>query len=379
MESYPIYKLFLTIISILILPHISTAWYPENPTGNLVNPKATYSMKLSTAAWFIGNVTGLNNITELNAEAKYGCIGIGWEVNNIDSNFTNEDKSCNQTAISLKQINPFMQTLAPRNTECVGVIYNIIRKAIESNQYELFLTNPNNSTEIYIIPWSSGVDEFNAAWINFLNNDSIDWFLSNWIEPAVQNNNFDGIYWDGCGPKPDIILNDKQYQQWQNGSKYFWQKANEIILKYNKWSMSWHGYYFNATNISYFGPELCSNQISDYIQIAKQIDVDFSFMYNYQDIGKYDPSLWLALFLIIRGKSATFMMKVHGGFDLALSFPFDNDWNVDYGVPRQDAYQIQNNIFFRAWSKANVTFNCNDMSYSIVLKKQRDFEFSSIK
>eukprot|EP01084_Bolivina_argentea_P010702 19951_1 len=114
----------LLVYSLILMHNFASciAWYPPNASaGNLANPKASYSMHLSTAMWFVGNDTGMNNMTELKAEAQYGAMGIGWEINNKDSNFTNQDEWIEQTAISLKQLHPQLSAMAPRNTECVGV------------------------------------------------------------------------------------------------------------------------------------------------------------------------------------------------------------------------------------------------------------------
>eukprot|EP01084_Bolivina_argentea_P185279 319512_1 len=351
------------IFAFHLLFYFCYGWYPGNPFGNLPNPKASYLMNLSTAAWFVGNDTGMNNINELNAEAKYGTIGIGWEINNKNSNCTHEDKWDEQTAIALKNINPNILTLAPRETECVGVAFDVIRNAIESNKYELFLTYPNNSTKIYTFPWYANGYSFPSAFINFLNNDSINWFLTNFIESAVKNDNFDGIYWDHCGPEPNNILNTQQLQEWNDGSKYFYDKSVELIQNYNKWSMSWYGYYFDPNTQK--NPTQCSNTIINYINIGNNSLLDFTLQYNYLKKEQYNASLWLAIFLIARGKSATFMMTVQGAYENAINYPFEEAWNIDYGVPLQQAIH-ENNVFFRQWSKANITFNCNDLTYKIV-------------
>eukprot|EP01084_Bolivina_argentea_P185280 319514_1 len=355
------------IFAFHLLFYFCYGWYPGNPFGNLPNPKASYLMNLSTAAWFVGNDTGMNNINELNAEAKYGTIGIGWEINNKNSNCTHEDKWDEQTAIALKNINPNILTLAPRETECVGVAFDVIRNAIESNKYELFLTYPNNSTKIYTFPWHGKGYTFPSAWPNFLSNNSINWFLNNWIEPAIKNDNFDGIYWDGCGVKPTNILSTQQFAEWNAGSQLFYSKSVDLLKQYNKWSMSWWGYFFDAT-WSGMTPTQCSKQINSYINIGNNSELNFLFVYNYQKVGQYDSGLWLAIFLIARGKSATLMQSVKGAYDYAsVGYTFDQRWSVDYGVPQTQGKEIETNIFFRSWTKANITFNCSDLTYKIAV------------
>ena len=188
-------------------------WFPGFPEGNPAMPNPTYMMNLSTAMWFVGNDTGMNNEIELNAEAQYGAIGIGWEINNKNSNYTNADEWIEQTAISLKKLNQNLLTLAPRNTECIGIIWNIARNAINNNKKDLFLTDPNNNNEIYLFKWQGEGYSFDAAYLNFLNNNSINYWITNWIEPIIKNNNFDGLYWDHCDQPPSNILNQQQLNE----------------------------------------------------------------------------------------------------------------------------------------------------------------------
>merc|ERR1712232_1110150 len=91
------------VISLIIV--CCYGWFPGT-NGNLPRPKKTYLMNLSTAMWFVGNDTGMNNMIELTAEAQYGAMGIGWELNNKLSNFSHQDEWTEQTSISLKKINP---------------------------------------------------------------------------------------------------------------------------------------------------------------------------------------------------------------------------------------------------------------------------------
>ena len=43
-------------------------------------PMPTYRMNASTAAYFLGNDTGLNSRAENIAEARFGIVGIGWQL-----------------------------------------------------------------------------------------------------------------------------------------------------------------------------------------------------------------------------------------------------------------------------------------------------------
>eukprot|EP00966_Prymnesium_polylepis_P305862 7068021-Prymnesium_polylepis.1 len=87
----------------------------------------TYSMQRSTVAYFLGNDTGLNSPKELAAQAKFGIVGLGWQLNMRGSNWRHLEQWEVHTAKELKAINPEVKVLVSRNSEVATVVWDAVR------------------------------------------------------------------------------------------------------------------------------------------------------------------------------------------------------------------------------------------------------------
>ena len=79
--------------------------FPPLPWGASGRPQD------STAVYFAGNASGLNNASEAAAQARFGIVGIGWQLNNQGSDFRHESKWEEMTARQLKSLRPGVRTM----------------------------------------------------------------------------------------------------------------------------------------------------------------------------------------------------------------------------------------------------------------------------
>ena len=73
-------------------------------------------MNMSTVDYFVGMATGLDDRKELDAGRMLGYYGIGWELDNIPSNYTHLEAAEQATAKALKALRPEMKVGVTRNT-----------------------------------------------------------------------------------------------------------------------------------------------------------------------------------------------------------------------------------------------------------------------
>ena len=87
-----------------------TIGYPPLPWAGF----PTYNMAQSTAAWFVGNDTGLNSAVEIAAEARFGVVGIGWQLHMFGSGFQHLETWEALTARAIKRASPKTRVLVSR-------------------------------------------------------------------------------------------------------------------------------------------------------------------------------------------------------------------------------------------------------------------------
>jgi hypothetical protein len=88
----------------------------------------TWSMQASTAAYFVGNDTGLNSAQEIAAQAKFGVVGLGWQLAMRSTNWSHLEQSELETAAAIKAIRPSTKVLVSRNVQVGGIQWDSMRQ-----------------------------------------------------------------------------------------------------------------------------------------------------------------------------------------------------------------------------------------------------------
>ena len=82
-------------VSLLMLPSVasvSVGWGFVKHGGFPANPWASWQMNHSTTAYFVGNASGMDSLAELSGEVRLGYVGIGWQLDNIPSHYSDLEK-----------------------------------------------------------------------------------------------------------------------------------------------------------------------------------------------------------------------------------------------------------------------------------------------
>ena len=89
----------------------------------------TFQMNRSTSAYFLGNDTGLNSHAENVAEARFGIVGLGWQLamRNAQTPWAHLERWEAITANAIKAINPHTKVLVSRNVETSGIQWDHCR------------------------------------------------------------------------------------------------------------------------------------------------------------------------------------------------------------------------------------------------------------
>eukprot|EP01052_Picozoa_sp_SAG31_P048801 SAG31_NODE_10383_length_1145_cov_1.398662_1_plen_107_part_10 len=84
-------------------------------------------MNRSTVAYFIGNASGFDAESEIHAEARFGYLGIGWQLDGIPTHWHQGLEVVElATARRLKSARPDMRVLVSRQTEVGTEMWNSV-------------------------------------------------------------------------------------------------------------------------------------------------------------------------------------------------------------------------------------------------------------
>ena len=86
----------------------------------------SWRMNDSTAAYFLGNDTGLNNPAEIAAQARFAIVGTGWQLGMrmASAPWAHLERKEAATAAAIKAVNPATKVLVSRNVEVGGIFWD---------------------------------------------------------------------------------------------------------------------------------------------------------------------------------------------------------------------------------------------------------------
>ena len=222
---------------------VSVGWGFVKHGGFPANPWASWQMNRSTTAYFVGNASGMDSTAELNGEVKLGYVGIGWQLDNIPSHYTNLEKYEIEEAKILKALRPDVRVSVLRNSEVATVFWKGAKEKMYSPATQDWWTQCPNTTTGKMSPcvgsWGSPAGNTPKYWFNFSNPALVDWWVSSYIGEAVNNSVFDGVYFDCCcGAVPGV--SKAQQSQFQANSQKAFDRALALIKGANKWASAWN-------------------------------------------------------------------------------------------------------------------------------------------
>jgi hypothetical protein len=197
--------------------------YPPIPLSGY----PTYDMATSTSAYFLGNDTGVNSAAETAAEAKFGIVGLGWQLSMRDADWHHLEKFEVSFAAEIKAVNPKAKVLVSRNSEVGTVVWDAIRPLLdtplhaEASGLWVHSENRRNHGQIANGTWdcdNCGLPPkptaipYGKLFFNWTSQKFSDWWLHTHIGDAITDETgIDGVYFDCCcGAPPGIPQGAKE-------------------------------------------------------------------------------------------------------------------------------------------------------------------------
>jgi hypothetical protein len=326
---------------------VAVAW----PYGKEIPPlplswqRSTVPVDMATA-YFVGNDTGMNSVAELAAEARWGIIGIGWQLNGSvvphkGHVFANHVEIAErQTATALKARNPKLKVLLGRNTETANQALDSV--AAVWNRTDFWLKCGESVPQADCVSgWGSWG---NKKFFDFSQPALREWYLGIYLNSSLFDPLFDGAFFDcACGhPKNASAGGDAAYQA---GFQQVWAQYNEMLVEEGRWGTAWAGP--NVLNPVPNPQGSRSQQVCKYL-LPKVIELgqangtaQFTWegnMLGHNPDASDNFTLYLAAYLLGKGESSTLTAHVTGGYDATIldQSGFTNNsalLAMDYGEP----------------------------------------------
>ena len=329
----------------------------------------TWSLQRSTIGLFLGNASGMDSADELRAEARFGVVGVGWQINNIPSHHSNLEVFELEEAARLKKLKPGVKVMLARESEATTTFYNKSKaKMFDPATQDWWVTcgdAPCNGS------WASPAGDTPKYFFNFSNPAAANWWVEEFIGAPLRSPLVDGIYFDSApvaGP-PDHGHGQGGGPRRANAQAAF-DRALALIANAGKWATAWNNdgqSLFPKQGLQPDAPDYSRDSCSALLRQWIAIGQDARRTLQLQ-IGTSSPSnATLAAFLLARGPSAMLEYPIEGCYGTAAAYGFPPLMAADFGEPRAMAQEIHPGFFRREWSKATVALDCKDLSASFEL------------
>lgn len=349
---------------------ISHGGFPKLP-----DTWTTSKLSSSVVSYFMGNSTGMNSMEELAAEARFGIVGIGWQLNQVPPQHLEQYEI--ETARALKALRPDIKVMVSRNTEAAGYFWDSCKEKMTDPATRDFWTHCGDQpcAQDWSAPGSHNHSKTLTPgyYFNYSNPRLVDWWVNEYIGSAVSNPLFDGVYFDcACIPMPGV----RDQEKMQEAAQAAFDQALTKITAAGKWSSSWWGGRLPQQEVSedpLAHVRTCQGNMRSWIAHGLndtntiQIVTDSFSNPNLHDKGPSNTrsqNNTIAAFLISRGKNAVlaFLGDKDGwaeGDDYGWSTLLDRD----FGEPLGLAVESPANVFTRQYSKISpVVLDCNTMT-----------------
>jgi hypothetical protein len=210
-------------------PPLPASWDRANRTNT--------TLSTSVVSYFLGNTTGMNSAAELEAQAKFGIVGIGWQLNQADQPGKLSQYEL-QTARALKAIRPEIKVMVSRNTEAAAFFWDSCREKMQDPATVDFWTQCRGG-EPCAQDWSAPGSRNHSSvvtpgyYYNYSNAAMVEWWVDEYVGSAVKEPLIDGIYWDcACIPEPGV----RDQSQMQAPAQVAFDRALTNIEAAGKWS-----------------------------------------------------------------------------------------------------------------------------------------------
>jgi len=384
---------------------------PKNSSGGLGYPPIplegypTWDMAASTAAYFLGNDTGLNNDVELAAQARFGIVGLGWQLAMRKGPWRHLERWEAETTAAIKAINPHTKVLVSRNAETAGIFWDHCRPYFEDLDMAM-------SSGLWVVgqPGSGGGTPHcgvgalcNGSWGCGNCGPTMPWdnypavpygqLRFNWTSPrlqewwlhthlAITNSSLvDGVHFD-CECGEDNGIAKENLGRFDAAAIAAFGRHLPLFAAAQKMTIAWSGE--NVRQRS------CASDMAALSHYASDRGQTFQLNYDTLDAKSFNQTL--AAFLILRSEYALFEFGVIGPYECASEpcgcnahslpdqqcpnpgvtpgygpYVWDELLDLDYGVPLA-LPTVTGHVWSRQWSMANISLDCGAWQATIDVK-----------
>eukprot|EP01043_Picozoa_sp_COSAG02_P022426 COSAG02_NODE_1166_length_14154_cov_19.442191_4_plen_209_part_00 len=158
----------------------------------------TSSGKLSDSvvSYFLGNSTGMNSPTELAAQAQFGIVGIGWQLNQAAEPGRLQQYEL-ETAKALKALRPGIKVMVSRNTEAAAFFWDSCREKMVDPSTADYWTQCRGKPCAQ--DWSAPGSRNHSSTVtpgyyyNYSNPALVDWWVKSYVGTALASPLIDGV------------------------------------------------------------------------------------------------------------------------------------------------------------------------------------------
>ena len=312
----------------------------------------------SSVGYFFGNASGYNSAEEAAAEAKFGLVGIGWQINNVLSNDSHLEAAEIKTASQLKILRPGVRVLASRNTEVVSIFWDSVRAAFADISKDSYWVKDVHG-RIVQTAWVSPAGNTPKRWVNFTNRDAASWWAKDYIGPILAGDKLDGIYFDcACEDPPGV--EPVAFESVKASAQLAVDNLLPQMAAAGKWvsAWDWDGRLRRSS---------CATDVRSLLARASNYST-LQVLYDFRDTEQTLETSAAAL-LLARGPHATLMWPVTGIYEKASDFP----WNAtlldhDFGQALDEAMEDPPGVFVRHYSNGDVSLDCKEGFARFVLR-----------
>ena len=338
----------------------------------------SYAINRSVAAYFVSNNSGLASPAELQLETQLGIVGIGWNLfhdatargdpfadpNGSFAGGGGLERYEAMQAAALKRARPAVGVMVTRTSQVLSTFFSAFRKVV--NETDLWLQSPPGSGNPIRAQWGSDGGALGPTlkyYLNFSNPRARAWWLEQYIQPALEQPNIDGVYTDcSCGTPPAETFTQAE----ADGRQLAFAQALTLAKAKGKWFSAWEG---PAVVDPPTGPGPgCVATMQKLIALGQNTSLGMQLATS-PSFGVSQTVL--AAFLLARGESAVIVLRV---FDRPLGKPFPMpgcvDRNADPGTPLGAAVLNGTSLFTRRYTHAHVSLDCATMKSTIRIKER---------
>lgn len=328
---------------------------------------------------FAGNNTGPNS-PELTAQlARFGHVGVGWQLTGSPANSHEGHLEVveREMAAQLKAINPRVKVLALRNDEVVSPVWDCARALmLNPASKQLFLRDA--SGEPIAGDWFGTRSQPMLAgsliqyWLNFSNAAARSWWADVFVGSALAEKNIDGALFDcACNPLEPAMRRARNAAAKPAVKQVLTaaDKAQKLLMAYKPNGPT------TACDKPQVSKQFCAEPMRYFMELGRNTSniSTMIMLHAYGGLGAAGQEInaSVAAFLIARGSAGNSLLRLSSCVGCPYNWPTP-PWTPAFelmpGLPLGDGVELSDGVFRREYERMTVELNCSSFVASFRAK-----------